>query len=232
MKMNQLFKVTQVEHFSADTLRLMLRPVQPFRFEAGDYILLGFDQADLKPFSIACSPRGDGLIELHIRKHEDNAWNDRLFALEAGDDVLVEGPKKQYQLDADLCDSQKTILFVAGGTGFAPLKALLDELLASKCPNRIEFFWGSRQQADLYMRNQMIALAQHHQQLNYYEVLSEPDTHETGQANGRVGLVHEQVLETHPDLSDYRVYLCGPWPMVQAAKQAFLEAGLPENQFN
>lgn len=228
MKMNQIFKVIQVEHFTPDTLQLILKPTQPFRYQAGDYIMLGFEQEELKPFSIASSPRNDGRIELHIRKHEDNAWNDRLFALTAGDEVLIEGPKPQYQLDETLCDHQKPILFVAGGTGFAPMKALLDELLASGCKNPIYFYWGSRQKQDFYMRNQMIALAKHHENLDYIEVLSEADEKSTALN----GLVHKVALERHPNLADFRVYLCGPWPMVQAAKEEFIAAHLPENQFN
>lgn len=228
MKMSQIFKVIQVEHFTADTIQLILKPTQPFRYQAGDYIMLGFEQEDLKPFSIASSPRNDGRIELHIRKHEDNAWNDRLFSLTSGEEVLVEGPKPQYQLDEDICQSKKPILFVAGGTGFAPMKALLDELLASGCENTIHFYWGSRHKEDLYMRNQMIALAKHHDNLDYIEVLSEPSENDTG----LTGLVHQVVLERHPNLADFRVYLCGPWPMVQTAKEDFFAANLPENQFN
>lgn len=226
--MSQIFKVIQVEHFSTDTLQLILKPTQPFRYQAGDYLLLGFEQEDLKPFSIASSPRNDGHIELHIRKHEDNAWNQRLFTLEAGDEVLVDGPKPQYKLDDNLCETQKPILFVAGGTGFAPLKALLDELMASGCSNPIQFYWGSRQKEDLYMRKQMIALAKHHANLDYIEVLSEPSPTNTSLS----GLVHKVVLEQHPSLADFRVYLCGPWPMVQAAKEEFAAAGLPDSQFN
>lgn len=228
MKMSQIFKVIQVEHFKEDTQQLILKPTQPFRYQAGDYIMLGFEEDDMKPFSIASSPRNDGHIELHIRKHEDNAWNQRLFSLEAGDEVLVEGPKPQYKLDELLCETGKPILFVAGGTGFAPMKALLDELLASGCENTIHFYWGSRHKEDLYMRNQMIALAKHTPNLNYIEVLSEPSESDTG----LTGLVHKVVLEQHPSLADFRVYLCGPWPMVQAAKDDFAAAGLPEAQFN
>lgn len=228
MNMNQIFKVIQVEHFSEDTLQLLIKPSQPFRYQAGDYILLGFEQDDLKPFSIASSPRNDGRIELHIRKHGDNAWNQRLFSLEAGDEVLVDGPKTQYQLDENLCENGKPILLIAGGTGFAPLKALLDELLDSGCQNPIYFYWGSKSQQELYMRKQMIALAAHHDNLSYFEVLSEPEAAYVGLS----GLVHKVVLERHPSLADFRVYLCGPWPMVQAAKEEFVAAGLPASQFN
>lgn len=232
MKSSQLFKVTQIEHYNEDTIRLMLRPNTPFRFEAGDYITLGFSQEDLRPFSIASSPRSDGQIELHIRKHEDSDWNQHLFSLETGEEVIIDGPNKQYRLDSGLCDTNKTIVFVAGGTGFAPMKALLDELLATGCSNRIEFFWGSRHLDDLYLRNQMIALAEHHDNLDYIEVLSQADDQRDAHFQGPKGLVHEEVLKRHPNLSDCRVYLCGPWPMVQTAKADFLSAGLVEKNFN
>ncbi len=224
--MTQLFKVIKTESLMTNTIELHLRPEQPFAFEAGDYIQMGLHQDDLKPFSISNSPRQNGSIDIHVKNYDNSEFMQQLFELEAGDEVLVDGPHKQYQLDQDLCDGEQTIVLVAGGTGFSPMKALLEQLLATQCNNPIEFYWGARKQDELYYRKTMLALAEHHDNLQYIEVLSEQIT------ESRKGMVHKAVLEDHPQLQNCRVYLCGPWPMVQAAKEDFLAAGLPENKFN
>lgn len=226
--MTLLFKIVKTELLTQDTLDLLLRPERPFAFEAGDYIKMGVQETDLKPFSIANSPRQDGLIELHIKDHDHSEFMKNLFSLEAGDELLVDGPHKQYQLDKDICKTGQTIILIAGGTGFSPMKALLDELLETDCTNPIEFYWGARHTEDFYHRNTLLSLAEHHTNLSYIEVLSEDSS--TG--NQRKGMVHKEVLKDHPSLEKIRVYLCGPWPMVAAAKQDFLEAGLKESCFN
>lgn len=220
-----LQKMTLVERvlLTPDIIQLLLNPSEPFNYQAGDYVLVGLDEAELKPFSIASAPRLDGMIELHIRNHDNSDWMAALFEVQRYDLLFVQGPKAQYQLDAHL---DKPLIFVAGGTGFAPMKALLEVALKQGSEQIIEFYWGARTAADLYQHADMLSLCKQYPNLNYLPVVSEADF------GGRTGLVHQAVLQDHPDLSGFRVYLCGPWPMQQSAKADFLAAGLPESQFN
>ncbi len=224
----QKFKVQQTQKLTHDTLRLTLKPCMPFQYQAGDYLLLGFEKDLLKPFSIACGPQSNGLIELHIRNRDNTDFMHQLFSVSEGDELFVAGPNPQYQLDKNICSRPQTILLVAGGTGFAPMKSLLDELLAKACNNPIEFYWGANCLEDLYLRNSLVLLAHQHNNLTYHEVLSSP----AEGFLGAMGKVHEQVLKNQPDLTHARVYLCGPWDMVTQAKEDYLAAGLAENAYN
>jgi len=226
----QTMTVQSTDTLSQNTLKLWLAPSQPFAFNGGQYLMLGHSEAgERKPFSIASASRTDGLIELHIRQQADNEWMTQLFALNTNDTVWVEGPNDQYAVKPDVVDTATRLIFIAGGTGFAPMKALLDEYLALNASNPIEFYWGARTLEDLYLHSQMQALAAQHDQLHYIPVLSEAssDTKEI-----KTGLVHQQVLANHTDFKDCCISLCGPWPMQEAAKADFIEAGLAESCFN
>lgn len=211
-------KVVHIEHLTTDIIQLLMKPDFPISYSAGQYIMLGFDTEDLKPFSIAAAPREDGLIECHIRKQADNEWMTKLFTISVGDTLVMQGPKDQMSVQP----AHNPILFVAGGTGFAPMKALLDELLRQKVEVPIHFYWGARHADELYMHDVMQDLERQHANLIYVPVISEEDA--TWQ--GLTGLVHKQVLKDYPSLQHKTVYMCGPWPMMETAKADFAAAGL------
>lgn len=216
-------KVVHATHLAPQILQLLLQPEMPIRYQAGDYLMLGFEEQDLKPFSIAAAPREDGLLECHIRNQADSEWMQKLFSVSAGDQLVMHGPKPQMQIQG----CKQPMIFVAGGTGFAPMKALLEELLRQNCTQPMQFYWGARSSADLYMHQQMLELANHYEHLSYIPVISDDCSH----WQGATGLVHQQVLAEHNDLSPFMVYLCGPWAMNQTAKQAFIDAGLSPEHF-
>lgn len=211
-------KVVHCEKFTPHIIQLLLRPDFPVAYAAGQYIMLGFEREDLKPFSIASAPREDGLIECHIRKQADSVWMEKLFAVRPGDTLVMQGPKDQMQIQP----AHQPIIFVAGGTGFAPMKALLDEYLKQNTEVPLHFYWGVRQCEDLYMHDQMRDLERKHGNLIYVPVISEDDP----AWKGLTGLLHLQVLEDYPSLEHKTVYMCGPWPMIEAAKKDFTAAGL------
>lgn len=220
--------VEATHRFNSDTLQLRLRPSQPFHFKGGQYVLLGFNESELKPFSIANATHAEPIVELHIRDHDQTPWMQQIFALQPGDTLKVKGPNPQYALDwAHLPFSETPIFLIAGGTGFAPMKAVLDELLAMETTPPIHFYWGARTQEDLYLHATMQSLAEKNPRLHYQAVLSEASIDERPP-----GLVHKQVLVDYPDLSGVRVLVCGPWPMQEAAKADFIEAGLEDSLFN
>ncbi len=219
----QKMTVIEINHFTNDIIKLILKSSKYFNYCAGQYVMMGLEKEDLRPFSMASAPREDGLIEFHIRLLEDNEWMINLFNVKKNDFVYIEGPKDQYKVDKN---NSLNIILIAGGTGFAPMKAILERLLALNKTFTIDFYWGARQSSDLYSHQEMLETCQKHNQVNYIPVISE---HEF---KGRKGLVHKAVLSDHPNLSNYRVYLCGSWPMQEAAKTDFLKAGLKENLFN
>jgi CDP-4-dehydro-6-deoxyglucose reductase len=111
---------------------------------------------------------------------------------------------------------------MAGGTGFAPLKAMLEQQFRAELPRPFHLFWGARARRDLYLDALAHDWARQHPQLRYTPVLSEPDA----DWDGERGLVHEAVLRAHPDLAGHEIYMAGPPAMVHAGKEAFVAAGL------
>ena len=219
----QPIQIIEKSLFTDDILCLKMQAESPIEFSAGQYILLGTDPDNLKPFSIAAAPTGDGIIECHIRSHDDSGWMQALFAKAIGETLYFVGPNNQMQLQDNLLPT----IFVAGGTGFAPMRALLEALLATQPIQPIHFYWGARKAADLYQDTLLKDLSRRYENLNYIPVLSE----ESEDWQGRTGFVHEAVLQDYPVLEHHQVYLCGPWPMVQTAKAEFFAAGLDEKHF-
>ncbi len=213
-----VLKVVHTELLTPQIIQMLCKPEHPIAYASGQYIMLGFDAEDLKPFSIAAAPRDDGLIECHIRNEADSEWMQKLFAVQTGDQLVMEGPKDQIKLQP----AHQPIILLAGGTGFTAIKALLEALLKEKVGVPIDLYWGARSQADLYLHKEMIALTEIHANLEYTPVLSE----EKEAWNGATGLVHKQVLKEHPNLQHFTLYMCGPWPMIQTAKTEFEAAGL------
>lgn len=215
--------IAKTQQLSARILRLWLEPQQPFSHQAGDYIMLGLDAQQRKPFSIANAPTEDGLIELHVRNQDDSEWMQQLFALPVGAQLWVEDAKPQYRLQAET----ELNLFIAGGTGIAPMQALLQARIQQGIQQPTYLYWGTHSIEECYINAELQALSAAHPQLHYISVISEP----SADWNGPSGLVHEYALSQHSDVSNASVYLCGCWPMVQQAKQDFIQAGLPASRY-
>ena len=198
-----------------DIAQLWLAPQRDYRWQAGDYLTLAPEAAlDARPFSIANAPNAAGRIELHIRNTGDD-WYGRLFAARPGDTLLLGAPQQQYPHPR----GDRPVIFVAGGTGFAPFKALTEQLLSDGFQQPIHFYWGARTRKDLYQHEVISAWAAHNDRLHYVPVLSEEAW------AGRTGLVADAVLEDFDSLTGMEVYLCGPWPMVQDGRTRFQQAG-------
>lgn len=234
-------KQALTQNDDSQILQLFIEPEKPFPYQAGDYLTLGFeppaeeeaakDFSRFKPFSIANAPKAGMPFELHIRlpKPAQDAWMEALSQLNLGDAVWINGPFKQYRLDEKL-DAHTPIVLVAGGTGFSPMKALLEELIAQNAQNPISLYWGAKQPQELYLNDWVEQMAKQHSNLHYIPVISESGP--AKESKMRHGLVHQAVLEDHPSLAHTRIYLCGPWEMVNKAKEDFINAGLPEKAFN
>jgi len=206
-----------------DILRLRLRADKPIAYQAGQYILLGLDAEELKPFSIAAAPDGTGELECHIRKNVHSSWMQALFNKEQGDTLYWQGPVNHVSL----IDKASPIIFVAGGTGFALVKALLEKQLETKPNYPIHIYWGVNQVADLYQHDWLLMLSQQQDNIHYTPVILEQDVN----WQGATGAVHQKVLQDIPDLENHIVYLCGPPDMAKIAKLDFSAAGLDDKSF-
>ncbi|HWU77463.1 MAG TPA: 2Fe-2S iron-sulfur cluster-binding protein [Rhodanobacter sp.] len=190
----------------------------------GQYLDVLLEDGKRRPYSIANGPQADGAIELHVR-HVDGggftSWVNE--GLRVGDRLRIEGPLGTF---VPREDSERPMIFMAGGTGFAPIKAIVEHFIALGTRRSIELYWGARSASDLYLRELAEHWVRELPHLRFHPVVSEPEQ----AANLRIGLVHQAVLADHPDLSGHDVYMSGPPPMIDAGHQAFLDAGLPEDR--
>lgn len=182
----------------------------------GQYLDILLDDGRRRSFSIANAPNGETL-ELHIRLAPDGQfahWAAHEMPLRTL--LSIQAPLGAFYLREDL---RRPALMVAGGTGIAPLRAMLQ---SPSQPDHAHLYWGVRAQRDLYLDEELRAWAAESAGRRYTPVLSEPDADWKGER----GWVHEAVLRVHPDLHGHAAYLSGPPAMVRTGKDSFIEAGL------
>jgi NAD(P)H-flavin reductase len=144
--------------------------------------------------------------------------------MRTGDTLHLEGPFGDFVLRQP---NVKPLIFVAGATGFAPVKSLLEQAFRDHLNQPLHFYWGVRRPQDFYLRALPEGWAREHPNFHFVPVVSEPRAGDGW--SGRTGLVHEAILRDFPDLSGHLVYACGSVKMVQAARPAFLQQGLADD---
>lgn len=222
-------RVQRIEKPAVDVaiLHLKLPANERLQFLAGQYLDILLRDGTRRSFSMANAPHEDELIELHIRHVAGGAFTDHVFNKMKERDVLrFEGPLGTFVLH----ESDKPMVFVASGTGFAPIKSIIRSAFAAGIARPMTLYWGCRTLKDLYMRDLPEDWARKHANFRYIPVLSEalPEDRWTG----RSGFVHRAVMEDFPDLSGVQVYACGVPVMVEAARRDFTAlCHLPENEF-
>lgn len=190
----------------------------------GQYLDVLLDDGKRRPFSIANGLQPDGAIELHVRHVAGGGFTSWVHdTLKVGDLLTIEGPLGTF---VPREDSERPMVFMAGGTGFAPVKAIVEHFLALGTRRPMQLYWGARSAGDLYQRELAERWARTAPALQFHPVLSDPQ--QATAAGLRAGLVHEAVLEDQPELSGHDVYMSGPPAMIDAGRKLFLEAGLPE----
>ncbi|NJD24375.1 MAG: CDP-6-deoxy-delta-3,4-glucoseen reductase [Betaproteobacteria bacterium] len=223
-------RVEKLERLAPDVIALHLKlpASERLQFLAGQYIDILMKDGRKRSFSLANAPHDDALLQLHIRHVPGGTFTDQVFAAMKVKDILrFNGPHGGFFLRED---SDKPMILLAGGTGFAPIKALVEHALAEDCRREMVLYWGARARADLYMDDLPRAWAAAHANLRYVPVLSEPAADDAW--NGRTGLVHQAAMIDFPDLSGHQVYACGAPGMIDAARQDFTSACLlPEEEF-
>ncbi|GGA48234.1 2Fe-2S iron-sulfur cluster-binding protein [Dyella nitratireducens] len=208
-------------------LHLLPAPGEPrLNWLPGQYLDVLLDEGRRRPFSIANGPQANGVIELHVRHVAGGGFTSWVSdVLKEGDALRIEGPLGTF---VPREDSERPMIFMAGGTGFAPVKAILEHFLALDTRRSMDLYWGARSAADLYLRAHAEQWAAMAHDLRFHAVLSDPE--QADMAGLRAGLVHDAVLENHPDLSGHDVYMSGPPAMIDAGRRLFVDAGLPEDR--
>jgi NAD(P)H-flavin reductase/quinol-cytochrome oxidoreductase complex cytochrome b subunit len=218
-------RVEQIDRLSADVVRLVLSlPAgEAIRFSAGQYINFVLEDGQRRAFSFANAPHQQGLIELHVRLIPGGRFTTFVFnRLKVGDTLRFEGPHGNFVLH----QSAAPIIFVAGATGFAPIKSIVEDAFWRGITRPMWLYWGVRKPADLYLREQVEDWQRGHPNFHFVPVLSETSPGDNW--SGRQGLVHEAILQDFPDLHGHEVYVCGSAKMVESAIPAFLAQGLDD----
>ena len=217
-------RVDKIEKLNHDVLRLYLKlpSSERLQFLAGQYIDILMQGGKHRSFSLANPPHDDEHLELHIRHYDGGVFSEYAFNKMKEKALLrIEGPLGSFFLREE---SDRPIIMVAGGTGFAPVKSIIESARHKELDREIYFYWGARSKVDLYLHELAVSWDEGMENLCYVPVLSEP--HNEDQWQGRTGFVHEAVLKDFEDLSGYEVYACGPPPMVHAVVENFTRRGL------
>jgi CDP-4-dehydro-6-deoxyglucose reductase len=209
-------------------VELKLPASERLQFLAGQYIDILLKDGRRRAFSLANAPHDDACLHLHIRQVAGGQFTGQVFdTMQVRDIVRLNGPHGSFFLRED---SAKPIVLVAGGTGFAPIKAIVEHAIAEGCQRPMTVYWGGRQRIDLYLMPLAEQWSAEHPQICFVPVLSESVPEERW--SGRTGFVHRAVMEDFPDLSGHQVYVCGAPAMVAAARRDLIgECRLPDSEF-
>ena len=223
-------RVERVEKPAEDVavLYLKLPTGERLQFLAGQYIDILMKDGKRRSFSMANAPHDDQFLQLHVRNTPGGAFSRYVFEEMKERAILrFEGPLGTFYMRED---SDKPMIFVAGGTGFAPIKALIEHAFHHEVDRPMVLYWGVRSLKDLYMPELAERWQQEHPNFTYIPVLSDPLPEDRWQ--GRTGLVHQAVLDDFADLSGYQVYACGAPAMTDIARETFVgQRRLSDDEF-
>jgi CDP-4-dehydro-6-deoxyglucose reductase len=206
---------------------LKLPANERLQFLPGQYIEFLLKDGARRAFSLANAPYDDQMLELHLRQIPGGKFTEYVFREMPEKAILrFEGPFGTFTLREQ---SDSPIIFVAGGTGFAPIKGIIEHALHHHIKRDMVLYWGALARQDLYMPDLPEKWAAEHPNFRFIPVLSEPKPEDAW--TGRTGFVHQAVLADYPDLSAYQVYCCGAPAMVEVAHRDFTAQGLPEGEF-
>jgi CDP-4-dehydro-6-deoxyglucose reductase len=220
-------RVQKMARLAPDVMEIHLKlpATERMQFVAGQYIEILLKDGRRRAFSLANAPHDDEVLQLHVRLIPGGVFTGHVFSGMKEKDILrINGPHGSFHLEEE-CD--RPVIFLAGGTGFAPVKAMVEHALHNHIERPMAIYWGSRDQSGLYQDALARSWAEKHAHLRYVPVLSEADP--TWQ--GRTVLVHEAVLADYPSLAGMQLYACGAPAMIEAARRDFIAQGLSEDDF-
>jgi len=222
-------RIVSIERLAPAIMRVVLRtpPASPMRFLAGQYVDV-IAAGVRRSYSLANAPREDGLLELLIKRYPGGVLSEYWFERAAANDLVrIEGPLGTFFLRDEFPEGQApaNILFLATGTGIAPVKALLEELAADReraARHRLRVFWGNREAENFCWDPVALGL-----DIGFHHLLSGQDT----AWGGKRGYVQAAAIADGFDPADTMVYACGSDAMIASAREAFTAQGLPSRRF-
>ncbi|MCL4168383.1 UNVERIFIED_CONTAM: hypothetical protein GTU68_054464, partial [Idotea baltica] len=205
-------RVNSLKKLADDVMEMTLKlpATEQLSFYAGQYLEFIMRDKSRRAFSIANSPSTTEHIELHLRRVPDGVFTNHVFdSMKEKAMVRIEGPFGSFYIRDT---SNRPLIFIAGGTGFAPIKSIMEKLIEEGDTRPIELYWGARAKADLYRADLAEQWASTYEHINYTPVLSEASEEDNWQ--GRTGFVHQAVADDVSDLASYDVYMAGPPVMI------------------
>jgi CDP-4-dehydro-6-deoxyglucose reductase len=218
-----VYRVTQPAA-DVSVLHLRLPAGVRVKFRAGQYLQIELEDGSRRNYSMANPPHENDSVQLHVRHVPGGKFSEGVLGeLGKGQKLRIELPFGEFCLQDE---STKPVVLLATGTGFAPLKSIVEDDIKRGLNRPLHLYWGARRLEDLYLVE--LARKWHASgKLTFVPVLSEPDAH----WSGRSGFVHETVLQDFGSLAGLQVYACGNPAMTSAAHEAFVKAGLPDDDF-
>ena len=212
-------------------LQMQLPANDRLQYHAGQYVEFILRDGARRSYSMANAPHTQEAtpgIELHVRHLPGGKFTDHVFGAMKEKDILrMEGPFGSFFLREN---SEAPMILLASGTGFAPIKAIVEHMKFKNSQRHAVLYWGCRSKADLYLHDWALAAAEKMPNLQYIPVLSEPKPEDAW--TGRTGFVHHAVMHDEPNLMNHQVYACGVPIMVESAKRDFvMKSGLPDDEF-
>ncbi len=221
-------RVMHMEQLTHDVMGIWLKlpTTERLQFLAGQYIDVLMNDGKERSFSLANAPHDDEFLQLQVRYYDGGVFSEIVFNEMKEKTLLrIKGPFGNFFLREN---SERHSIFIAGGTGFAPIKGIIEHMIAKGDKRKVSLYWGARAKRDLYMDQLAKSWATDHDHIEYIPVLSEPV--EEDNWKGKTGFVHEAILEDHKDFSDKDIYASGPPIMVQSIHKSFLEYGMNEER--
>ena len=222
-------RIEKLERLAPDVIEMHLRlpASERLQFLAGQYIDILLKDGRKRSYSLANAPHDDAFLQLHIRHVPGGLFTGQVFStLKVRDILRFNGPHGGFYLRED---SPKPMILLAGGTGFAPIKAIVEHTIAEQCRRPMHIYWGAKARADLYQNSLPERWAAENANITYIPVLSEPAADDCW--SGRTGFVHQAAMADFPDLSGHQVYACGAPVMIDAARSDFVGiCKLPEEE--
>ncbi|WP_333004755.1 FAD-binding oxidoreductase [Vibrio coralliilyticus] len=218
-------KVSSIAFPTPDIIIIKLRfpPTAKFDYLPGQYIDLSFKGVK-RSYSIANSKSDSKEVELHIRRVDDGKMSQLLFDFDLKLNTLmrIEGPKGTFFVR----EGVKPLIMIATGTGIAPIKAAVEQLISNKDPRPVYIYWGMRHSTEIYDTG-LESIAESSDNIHFFPVLSRERT----VATGKIGYVQNAVLQDFESLELYEIYACGSPQMIEQAKESFEKNGLLSGNF-
>jgi CDP-4-dehydro-6-deoxyglucose reductase len=218
-------RIARRVQLAPDVVQLILRvpAVESLEFRAGQYLDVLLDGGLRRSYSVANAPQAGSQFELHVRQVPGGVFSEALRnSLREGALLKIEGPLGRFLYQA----GSEPVIFIAGGTGFAPIKAMLAQALSEASPRQLHLYWGARDAVGIYEAALLREWASRNARLTVHTVLS---ASMAVAAPHRPGWVHEAVLEAHPSLALFVIYAAGPPAMIDAIQRTFPARGVPED---